>query len=328
MTAYPSPHPAPLLLADIGATNARFTLSDGGPDDTAVLPCADFASLEAAVRAFLDAARPLAPPRRAAFAVAGPVTGDAVSLTNLGWRFSVAALRDALGLEQLEVINDFTALALALPHLGANDRRQLGGGEPVAGAPLAVLGPGSGLGVSGLITLHGGGWLPLSGEGGHVSLAPADERESAVLAGLRRRFGPVSAERALSGPGLVNLHRALCELEDRPAPPLSPAEITEAALAGTCPLCREALELFAAFLGGVAGDLALTLGARGGVYLGGGIAPRIGDFLAGSAFRRRFVDKGPQQPYLEAIPTFLITQPLPAFLGLGALLAAEGADPS
>ena len=327
MTETPSPCPAPLLLADIGATNARFALTGGGgPERTLVLPCAEFASLEAAVRAFLDQTHPEATPSRAAFAVAGPVTGDQVALTNLSWRFSIRALRSALGLDRLEVINDFAALALALPRLAPADRHQIGTGESVAGAPLAVLGPGSGLGASGLMPLPGGGWTPLSGEGGHVSLAPTDDRESAVLERLRRRFGPVSAERALSGPGLVNLYRAVAELEGREPAPLSAAEITQSALTGSCPLCREALELFAAFLGTVAGDLALTLGARGGVYIGGGILPRLGDVIERSAFRNRFVEKGPQRAYLAPVPTFLITHPLPAFLGLGALLQDEGPD--
>ena len=329
MTAPPSIHPAPLLLADIGATNARFSLCGGpAPERSAVLPCAGFASLRAAARAFLDSARPEPPPRLAAFAVAGPVTGDDIALTNLSWRFSVDGLRRELGLERLEVVNDFTAVALAVPHLAPADRRRIGDGPAaaVAGSPVAVLGPGSGLGVSGLIPRPGGGWSPLSGEGGHVTLAPADDRESEVLSRMRRRFGAVSAERALSGPGLANLYRTLCELAEREPAALSPADITGAALAGSCPHCREALELFAAFLGTVAGDLALTLGARGGVFIAGGIAPRFGDFLAASAFRRRFEEKGPQRVYLEPIPTFLVTHPLPAFLGLGALLSAEGAD--
>ncbi|MEI7610211.1 MAG: glucokinase [Rhodospirillaceae bacterium] len=324
---HPLPSPTPLLLADIGATNARFALTGtGGPDRTRVLACADFPSLEAAVRAFLAAEAPEPPPRRAAFAVAGPVTGDAVTLTNLSWSFSASGLGRALGLERLEVVNDFTAVALALPRFDAHDLQRLGGGDGVARAPLAVLGPGSGLGVSGLLPVPGGGWLPLSGEGGHVSLAPANERESAVLSRLRQRFGPVSAERVLSGPGLVNLHRTLCDLEGREAEALDPADVTGRGLAGTCPHCVEALELFAAFLGTVAGNLALTLGARGGVFIAGGIAPRLGDFLARSAFRRRFEEKGPQQAYLAPIPVFLITHPLPAFLGLGALLSTEGAD--
>ncbi len=324
-TAHTSPSP-PLLLADIGATNARFTLTgDGCPDRTLVLPSAGFGSLEAAVQGFLDAIRPGIAPTRAAFAVAGPVTGDEVTLTNLSWHFSIRALRAALGLTRLEVVNDFTAVALAVPHLGPGDSRPIGGPgrHAVAGAPIAVLGPGSGLGVSGLIATPDGGWTALSGEGGHVTLAPADDRESEVLARLRQRFGAVSAERALSGPGLVNLYRALSELGGQAPEALSPAEITTAALAGTCPRCREALELFAAFLGTVAGDLALTLGARGGAYVSGGIAPRLADFLDRSAFRRRFEEKGPQRGYLASIPCHLVTHPLPAFLGLAALIQAE-----
>ncbi|MEI6557989.1 MAG: glucokinase [Rhodospirillaceae bacterium] len=341
MTDLPILTPAPLLLADIGATNARFSLSGGpAPDRTAVLPCAEFKSLDSALCAALEVLRAPLPPRRAALAVAGPVTGDTVVLTNLSWRFSVAGLRATLGLEQLEVVNDFTALALALPRLGPGDRRQIGAaadeaGAPdggtgasfgSAGAPLAVLGPGSGLGVSGLIPLPGGGWLPLAGEGGHVTLAAADDRESAVLAWMRRRFGPVSAERAVSGPGLVTLYQAVCDLGGHAPAPLTAAAVTAAALTGACPHCLGALDLFAAFLGTVAGDLALTLGARGGVYLGGGIVPRLGDFLDRSAFRRRFLDKGPQRAYLAPIPTFVITHPLPAFLGLRTLLTPPEAD--
>ena len=313
------------MLADIGATNARFCLSSGGKDDaneaTAVLASAEFCSLEAAILAFLNSVRLAVPPRAAAFAVAGPVNGDVVTLTNLGWRFSIAGLRRALGLDRLEVVNDFTAIALALPALGPGDRHPLGGErEPAAGAALAVLGPGSGLGVSGLLPVPGGGWLPIAGEGGHVTLAAADERESAVLATLRRRFGPVSAECALSGPGLVNLYRAVSDLDGCEAGPLTPAAVAEAALDGSCPRCREALDLFSAFLGTVAGDLALTLGARGGVYLAGGIAPRLANFLANSAFRRRFEDKGVQRPWLAAIPTWIVTHPFPAFAGLASLL--------
>ena len=311
------------MLADIGATNARFRLSGGGGETTAVLASAEFSSLEATVRGFLDSVRPAVPPRTAAFAVAGPVSGDAVTLTNLGWRFSITELRRVLGLDRLEVVNDFTAVALALPALGPGDRRVLGGErEPTAGAALAVLGPGSGLGVSGLLPTPGGGWVSIAGEGGHVTLAATDEREAAILAALRRRLGPVSAECALSGPGLVNLYRAVAELDGHEAEPLAPAAITEAGLDGSCPRCREALALFAAFLGTVAGDLALTLGARGGVYLAGGIAPRLADFLEGSTFRRRFEDKGIQRPWLAAIPTWIITHPFPAFAGLATLSPA------
>ncbi len=313
----------PLVLADIGATNARFALvgTDGG-ERTAVLRCADHATLEAATRSFLTRVGAPPGPKRGAFAVAAPVTGDQVSLTNLSWRFSTRDLGEALGFERLDVINDFAAIALAIPHLASTDRRQIGEGFAETGAPVAILGPGSGLGVSGLLpAATGNGWTILSGEGGHVTMAATDDRESAVLSFLRRRLGHVSAERVLSGPGLVNLYEALTELEGRLPAPMTAAEITAAGLAGSQPVCREAVAMFAAMLGTFAGNVALTLGARGGVYLAGGIVPRLGDFLDRSAFRQRFTDKGPHARYLASIPTLVITHPLPALIGLKALVS-------
>ncbi len=301
--------PLPLVIADIGATNARFSMiSPSGCERTAQLRCADHSSLESATRAFLAEIK--APPglKRGAFAVAAPVVGDQVTLTNLSWHFSSRALRDALGFERLDIINDFAAVALAIPHLGAGDRRQIGEGSPEPKAPIAILGPGSGLGVSGLLPV-GTGWTVLSGEGGHVTLPATDDLDSAVLGILRRRFDHVSAEQVLSGPGLVNLYLALNDLEGQLPQPMTAAEITTAALAGTQPLCRAALTLFAAWLGTVAGNLALTLGARGGVYIAGGIVPRLIDFLATSPFRQRFIDKGKQGRYLAPIPTYVITPP-------------------
>ncbi len=332
---YRAPPPTiekPLLLADIGGTNARFSLiGEGVSERTLVLPSARFSSLDAATQEFLSTIPAEHRPRHAAFAVAGPVMGDEVTLTNLSWRFSIAKLKDTLGLARLEVINDFTAVALAIPQLSTIDIQRIGstaglntsitGGTMITRMPVAVLGPGSGLGVSGLILAPGGGWLPLSGEGGHVLLAPADDRESDILRCLRREFGPVSAERVVSGPGLINLYHALCSLDGRTPTQTAAADITTAALNGSCPFCRETLEVFASFLGNVAGNLALTLGARGGVYIAGGIVPRLGIFLERSAFRRRFVEKGPQQSYLEAIPSFVITHPHPAFLGLASLFS-------
>jgi glucokinase len=312
----------PVLLADLGATNARFALLDrDGGERSAVLRCADHSSPEAAARAFLQTAGAGAGPTRGAFAVAAPVVGDLVTFTNLPWRFSIRDLRRALGFDRLDVINDFAAIALGLPRLGVADRRQIGEGRAAAAAPMAVLGPGSGLGVAGLVPA-GGGWTLVTGEGGHVTLAPANERESVVLSVLRQRIGHVSAERVLSGPGLVALYEALTLLEGGQPRPLSAAEVTAAALAGSSSSCVETLALFAAFLGTVAGNLALTLGARGGVYIAGGIVPRLGDFLDRSAFRHRFTDKGPQSGYLAPIPTYLITHPLPAFPGLRAHLEA------
>jgi glucokinase len=240
-------------------------------------------------------------------------------MTNHPWSFSVAALRARLGFERLEVINDFTAVALALPCLGAADRLAIGGGSPAAGAPLGVLGAGSGLGVSGLIPASAG-WVPLTGEGGHVTMAPADECESAVIDHLRRHFDHVSAERLLSGPGLVNIYNSLCALAGMPARGYTAAEITDPATGAVDPLCRESTNLFCAMLGTVAGDLALTLGARGGIYIAGGIAPRLGRNFLASPFRERFEAKGRMRSYLAAIPTYLVVHPLPAFVGCAALL--------
>lgn len=313
----------PRLVADVGGTHARFAwLAEPGDPlaHRASYRVADHAGLREAIEHYLHEQR-LPRPARAAVGIANPVTGDRVHMTNHDWGFSIAELQRALGLERLLVINDFTALALALPLLGPDDRRAVGGpGEPAEAAPIALLGPGTGLGVSGLIRPPGGGWVPLTGEGGHVTLAAADEREDAVLAVLRRRFGHVSAERALSGPGLANLYQAVCELAGKQASPLDAPAITQAALRHADPHCVAALELFCAFLGTVAGNLALTLGARGGVYIGGGIVPRLGDWFDGSSFRERFEAKGRFREYLEGIPTWVILAESPGLRGAARAL--------
>ncbi|MBV8650875.1 MAG: glucokinase [Alphaproteobacteria bacterium] len=260
----------------------------------------------------------------AAFAIAGPIAGDHVAMTNHPWAFSIAELRQHFQWDQLHVINDFTANSLALPHLQPADRTAIGGGEGVAGTPLGIVGPGSGLGAGGLVP-HPTGWLPLPSEGGHVTMAPADAREGAVLDLMRRRFDHVSAERVLSGPGLVNLYAALAELDGVPGRSYLPAQITDPATGAADRHCREAVEMFCAMLGTVAGNLALTLGARGGVYIAGGIVPRLGVVFTESRFRRRFEQKGRLGPYLAAIPTYVVTHSTPAFLGLSALLREKAA---
>lgn len=320
--------PSPDIIADIGGTNIRFALVRPGnaPERTLSLACADFAGPDAALDAYLSHARPDATPRRAAFAVAAPVTDDRVRLTNHAWDFSIAELRRQFGLARLDVVNDFTAIAMGLPHFVADDLHPIGGGAPVAGAPVAVLGPGTGLGVSALVPAPSGG-VPLAGEGGHVTMAAADDRESAVLAALRRD-GHVSAERVLSGAGLVRLYRTLSALDGATAGPLEPADITARAAAGEDAACSAAWEMFCAMLGTVAADLALTLGARGGVFIAGGIVPRHIEMFAAGLFRRRFEDKGRYGAYLAAIPTWVILHPNPAFVGLGRHLADRdpGAD--
>jgi glucokinase len=310
------------LVGDVGATNARFGLVS--PEQkllhTRTLAVADHPTIADAVTTYLGERGALPMPRQGAIAIASAVTGDHVAMTNHPWSFSIAALKSQLGLDRLDVINDFTALALALPHLAAEDRLPVGGGTPAEGAPLGVLGPGSGLGVSGLIPT-GKGWIALAGEGGHVTMAPATERESAVLDRMRQNFDHVSAERVLSGPGLVNLYNTLTALDGVPSRGYTAAQITDHGIGATDPVCAEATSLFCAMLGTIAGNLALTLGARSGIYLGGGIVPRLGQRFAQSPFRARFEAKGRFGEYLAAIPTYVVIHPLPAFLGCAAVLA-------
>jgi glucokinase len=314
----------PWLVGDIGGTNARFGLvdPDGSLLHSSVLADADYPGLGEAIEAYLGGRGGLPRPRQAAIAVASPITGDAVRMTNHTWAFSISKLRLRLGFERLEVINDFTAQALALPHLGPGDKMVVGGGEALPHAPIGVLGPGSGLGVSGLISV-GERWVPLAGEGGHATMAPASERESAALSEMRRHFDHVSAERVLSGPGIVNLYNALAAVDGVPAAQYTAAQITDVEIGNEDGLCRETTEMFCAMLGTVAGNLALTLGAKGGVYIGGGIVPRLGERFAASQFRGRFEAKGRFRDYLAAIPTFVVTHKLPAFLGCAAKLRED-----
>jgi glucokinase len=314
----------PRLVGDIGGTNARFgwVAAPGVPPErVASYRAAEHATLQDALRLYLHE-QALPAPRWAAIGIANPVTGDEVRMTNHHWAFSIEAVREQFGLERLLVVNDFTALALALPALPASDLRQVGPGRAVAGAPVALIGAGTGLGVSGLLPVGGGrGEVAINGEGGHVTLAATDPLETAVIAILHRRFGHASAERALSGPGLVNLHAALCELDGVPSSGLDAAAIAAAALDGSDARCDRTIELFMALLGSVAGNLALTLGARGGLYIGGGIVPRLGERIDRSAFRARFEAKGRFTAYLQAIPTLVVqAQTSPALLGAARAL--------
>lgn len=247
-----------------------------------------------------------------------PVDADWVHLTNSPWAFSIEQTRRALGLERLMVINDFSAQALAIPALSPKEREQIGEGEPIDGAPVAVIGPGTGLGVGGLLRI-GETWRPIASEGGHISLAPRDEVDAAVWAHLRKRFGHVSNERVLSGPGLINLATALAAIEGQELRFASPKDVTRRARAGRCRFCSAALERFSGLLGAAAGDLALVLCAQGGVYIGGGLVKRLGSLLDAERFRAGFVAKGRFEDYLRAIPTYLVTRRDPGLLGAAAL---------
>lgn len=323
-----SSHPNPgRLLADVGGTNARLAWQDGpgAPiEHVQVLPVADHASLQLAIRVYLKQLG--RQPGAAAIAMANPVTGDHVRMTNHDWSFSQTALREELGLTTLRVLNDFTALALALPHLPVHELRQVGGGAAVPGAAIALLGAGTGLGVSGLLPDGAGGWAPIAGEGGHVTLPAATARERVLMDALVQRHGHASAERVASGTGLLETCQILCEADGVDAGVFTrAADVSEAALQGRHPQAHEALQIFCGVLGAVAGNLALTLGARGGVYLGGGVVPRLGTWFDRSPFRDRFEAKGRFQNYLREIPVWVITSPQsPALLGAACALDAAG----
>ncbi len=316
------------LIGDIGGTNARFAMAaDGGFAHLRVLHTGDYQSLVAAVRAYLSGVPDTLRPLRAALAIAGPVTGDHVALTNQNWSFSIAEATVELGLKDLLVVNDFAAAAMGIPYLAPADFMPIGGDGQAASGPIGVLGPGTGLGMSCLLP-EPAGWRQLPSEGGHATMPATTEEESRIIAILRGRHEHVSAERVLTGAGLVNLYTVVCELAGLPARALEPADITEAALAGSDDQCGRALDLFCAMLGTVAGNLALTLCATGGVYIAGGIVPQFKERFAASEFRDRFVAKGRFRTYLEAIPTYLILHPSPALVGLANIGAFRAAAAS
>ncbi|MFN4115992.1 MAG: glucokinase [Inhella sp.] len=314
----------PRLLADIGGTYARFAIEreSGVFEAAASLRCADHADFHAAVRTYLDGLQPGDRVEHACVAIANPVEGDRVRMTNYHWQFSIEEMRERLGLETLVVVNDFTALAMALPRLRRQERQQVGGGEALANSVIGLLGSGSGLGVSGLIPA-GDGWIALGTEGGHSSFSPRDEREIAILRHAWREFSHVSFERLLSGPGLALIHRALAELHGIATPLRQAPEITQAALDGSDALAAETVEVFCALLGTAAGNLAVTLGAKGGVFVGGGIVPRLGPLFERSPFRRRFEERGRFSDYVANIPTYVITAEQATFKGASAILEAQ-----
>lgn len=314
----------PWLVADIGGTNARFGWL--APNSSQVqhvhtLPTADHAGLAEAANEYLrrlgaSLGSAYQPPHAAAFAVATAVGSDQISFTNNGWSFSREATRKALALNELLILNDFEALALSLPHLREDQVRRIGpvGQEALLGA-MAVIGPGTGLGVAGIVPAEGG-WVAVPGEGGHASLSAADDFEVALLQAVRLDFAHVSAERLLSGIGLPVLHRAVSRVLGRVSPPLLATEvIVKRGMTRQDADCSRTLDTFCALLGGFAGNVALLLGARRGVYIGGGIVPRLGERFFESEFRTRFEAKGRFNDYLRAIPTLLITDTLVALSG-------------
>lgn len=305
------------LIGDIGGTNARFAIAqEGRYQQLKHVEVDHYPSLHDALADYLKA---LPEAERAnlcgALAIAGPVLGDRISLTNKAWSFSVEDLKRNLHLTALMVVNDFAANAYAIPHLLAHQKFAIG---PVTSEPrgnIGVVGPGTGLGMSSLIP-SGDGWTLVAGEGGHATLAASTEEEFAIIQMLRKRWNHVSAERVLSGAGLVNLYEALCALHGLEPLMLSPAEVTRRAMDKSDDNCVHAFDRFCDFLGSVAGDLALTISAFGGVYIAGGILPRFKEAFAASAFRQRFESKGRFASMLAKMPTWLILEESPGLIGL------------
>ncbi|MBX2883108.1 MAG: glucokinase [Granulosicoccus sp.] len=320
------------LVGDLGGTNARFALVEQQsaiPREIAEVRCSDHESLTPAIRYYLNS-KGNPELSEAVIAAGTPIVGDYLKMTNNHWAFSQSEVTAAFHLDNLQFINDFTAQALSLPLLGECDVANIGSGKCVRRGPKAVLGPGTGLGVSGLIPSANGGWAPLQGEGGHVTVVPGTDREAAIIDWMAQTLtdssGHVSAERLLSGPGLCLLYQSVHAIDNHAIPDRSAAEISNSAINGSDPRAIEALDIFCRQLGAVAGDLALTLGATGGVYIAGGMVPRMLDYVAASQFRTAFESKGRMSKYLSPIATLAVTRRNPALLGAASLLSDRERD--
>lgn len=310
------------LLGDIGGTTARFAvLTDDTIGPIAHLPVSGHRSLIDAIESYLGSRRDRGRIGAAVLGVAGLVESGRCIILNSQWVGDTAELRAVFGFKSVNLINDFEAIAYALPELSVQDVKRLAGGKPAPGEPMAVIGPGTGLGMAGVIR-RGGRMTIIATEGGHTTLPGTTLREDAIISHLRRQFGHASAERALSGPGLENLYSAIAAVDAVTVPRRTAAEVTQHALDRSCPICVAAVDMFCAMLGTVAGNLALMFRARGGVYIAGGIVPRMVDHLVQSEFQARFVTKGRYRAYLESIATAVIVNPDAAFLGLKSLAAA------
>jgi glucokinase len=314
---------AEALLADIGGTNVRLATltADGRIANVESWLTALYPDFGSAVRAYAELTGLTLPVRAAAICAAGPVMGERIDLTNCAWNVSRSGIAAATGAASIALVNDFAAVAHAVPGLSAADVVQIGGAAAIADAPKVALGPGTGLGVASVVPDGRGGWVAAPGEGGHVDLAPTNDREIAVVYQLLREFGRVSVERVLSGPGLETLYLALASLDGVTfnAKPIA-HDIAKAAFAKSDPVAVEAVALFTGWLGSVAGNLALTLGARGGVYIAGGIVAQWGDQFDAALFRRRFEAKGRMKSFLAPIPCYVVTAKDLAFRGLAAIV--------
>ncbi len=314
-----------LLVADIGGTNGRFGLVNGNStgkgyiaEQQQSLKCADYPDIATMLRTYCEVTG-IAIPKFACLAIAGPIQDGRVKMTNLNWEFSISDLRDELNMQALDVINDFAALAYAAPHLQAEDLTTLYDVPANAYAPIGIMGPGTGFGAAMLAPINGG-WNLIPTEGGHVSFAPTTATEMAILQHRLKSQDRVSIEDMLSGRGLLAIYTSLAELADKIPLALTPADISMRGLSHEDPLCEQALDVFCGILGSVAGDKALAWGATGGIYLGGGIVPKLAQLIPQTDFIKHFVNKAPMRGYVENIPVYMIINDKAALIGAAAWL--------
>ena len=313
----------PILIGDIGGTNARFSVIDDASSaagEPQIVQTADFETIDDAIKAAV-LARAVAAPRSAVLAVAAPVNGDAVPLTNCPWIIRPKDLFRTVGLSDVVLLNDFEAQALAVIALGEEHMEKIGGGGALPTAARVVLGPGTGLGVAGLVHSRGT-WIPVPGEGGHMDIGPRSPRDFEIFPHLEQLDGRISGEQILCGRGLVNAYRAVALADGREPVFTQPAQVTRAALDETDPIAQEALAFFVTCLARTAGDLALVFKSQGGVFLTGGIAQKILPALRAGNFRLSFEDKAPHSDMMRTIPAYVITHPLAALSGLAAYAQA------
>jgi glucokinase len=314
-----------ILVGDIGGTNARFAivseLDDGSfnhPESIQSYSTSEYSTVYDAIAAYISQF-PDIQIKKACLAIATPVRSENIKMTNNGWTFSLTELCQRFDLDFIKLINDFTGLALSIPRLSSDQLLQVCEGVKVKDATMAVLGAGTGLGVSGLVPSRDG-WMPIEGEGGHVTIGATTQRELAIFQKQWERFGHMSAERLLSGTGICDIYQAICEIDNKPIQSLQASEITALAISGECDTCGEVMDLFFGWLGIIAGNLALTLGGQGGIYIGGGIVPRLIEAFKDSSFFQRFEQKGRFSNYLKNIPVFVIIDKHPALTGAACAL--------
>lgn len=318
------------LLADIGGTNARFAFAEPGQMDPVAIAnyaVTEFPSFEGVLsqlqQDWYEFSLADATLSRICLAVAAIPDQPEISFTNNPWRFTAESVAAQTGCPNISIVNDFAAVARSLPVLGAQHLEAIGGGGVKMGEPMVAIGPGTGTGVATLVFDRKGKPLVLPGEGGHVDFAPITDIEAKILSRLRAQFGRVSIERLLCGAGIMNIYRSLADIRHLPLRHPSPEAVGSAAQLGDDALAGETMNTFFSIMGATAGNLALTLGARGGVYVAGGIPPRYIDLLRKSDFRARFLAKGRFADFNGGIATYVVTHPDPGLVG-AAMLCVEG----